>query len=101
MLLLSACSQSAANPVAAAITCVEQQVPKGVKVTAESARATLATCRAEMEAWSRTTVERNFGKRLDRDDAKMLAAYRAHREVSYEQMLLEISDEIQPRFYRL
>ena len=101
MAALTSCSGEERDPILAATSCVERQVPDGTKVTASVARRVMANCDAHMEAWSRATVEGAYAKPLDRTDPDMMEQYDLHREVSTERMLLSITDEIDPSFVAL
>jgi hypothetical protein len=95
---LVACGQSRPDPYDAALTsalsCVEQQVPSGKKVSAIWAHSIVAACKAEFEGWSRSIVERGLHKRFDASDPKMMKAYNRVLQDHTELIQLRISDEI-------
>ena len=100
LMTLAGCGHAAGNPVANAVACIEDQVPSGVKVSAKRAHEIVQACNREIDAWSKATVESTFHEPFDRSNPQMLKLYELHQEASRETMLVQISDEIQPKFYR-
>ncbi len=99
ILLLAACQPAAADPVAAAKACINDH-PGPKKLAASQASQLVIGCKKQLDAWAVASIERAYGKPLDREDGKMLSEFRARRHAIAEIMLNELSDEVKPTHYR-
>ncbi|WP_147367169.1 hypothetical protein [Aurantiacibacter xanthus] len=100
LITLAGCSQSDTFPGAETESCIENQVPNGTKVSAKRALEVVQNCDNQFDAWSKATVENTFQKPFDRSNPQMSKLYELHQEASRETMLVQISDEIHPKFYK-
>jgi hypothetical protein len=101
LISLIGCSANKPDYVTPAQKCVQKVVPKGTKVSAERARSTLAACRQEVLGWANGSMRNACRGECDYTDPKFVREFGDRKEAIEEMLLLEMSDEIEPRFVRM
>jgi hypothetical protein len=79
---------------------MRKQVPEGTNVSAARAKAVVASCGTRLDAESRDAVSRMFKREFDGRDPEMAERFELRRSAVEDWWLTQLSDEIQPKFYK-
>ncbi|MBX9662333.1 hypothetical protein [Novosphingobium sp.] len=88
---LAACSTSSPAPISEAASCIRSSVLPYRSLSIPEARTAIDRCQKSLAAWSRTSIEKSFGKTFDASDPRMADAFRKHQAALYRRWMKELS----------
>ena len=98
---VTACSDRRPEYVQKTDACIDKIVPKGTKVSAQKARSAVTACRKPILEWANASMRNACYGPCDYTDARNIREFRGRKNAIEESLLLNMSDEIKPSFWKM